>query len=105
MNQNEQRDHEKFYIEKGDPGFSPERNKSVIERTIKSYETFRKKKQKEYKDAVGERTDALATYLTSLKSGTPLEAYFGKREMARLRGERIVQNLKTSGLTELIEIS
>lgn len=105
MNQKQKRDYQLYYIEGGDPGFSPERNNEVVERTIKKYEKLRKKKQAKFQESVNERADALATYITSLKNGTPMERYFGKREMARLRGERVMKILKNNGAFELIEIN
>jgi hypothetical protein len=51
---------------------------------------------KEYRDQIAERSDAVATYLTSriAEGNTPIEKYFGKKMMSHLRGEKILQILK-----------
>lgn len=82
-----------LYVAKPDPGFSPDRNKAIIEGTIKKYEETRARKQREYKEQVAERSDAVVTYLKSNKVGTPIEKYFNRRELAHLRGQKIVQKL------------
>lgn len=82
-------------IAKPDQHFSPEWNAFVIEDTLKRHEAMVKQKQAEFHEALGERTDAAATYLKHLSSkGTQLERYFGKSELARLRGESIYNQLK-----------
>ncbi len=80
-----------------EPGFSPEKNKAVVERTIKKYEAMRKAKMKQWVSGVQERTDALATFFKSraFRLGTPAEKYFGKKWMAYLRGEKIKDEVFT----------
>jgi hypothetical protein len=93
-------DDKKFFVEKGDPGFSPERNKRVIEDTIKKYELQRAKKIKEFREGLAERSDALATWIGSLKgwkSGTPADRYFGRRMIAYLRGDALREKLMNGG--------
>jgi proline dehydrogenase len=94
----QQRDHALYFVEDGEEGFNPEYNKMVIERTIKKTQANRKKKQHDYVDALQERTDAVATYLKSrsAESNRPVESYFSKRELAYLRGEKIMQKVKGS---------
>ena len=90
----------KFWPDKPDPGFSPDRNKFVIESTIKKYEAMRAKKLKEFREGVAERAYAIASYLTSrygAHSSTPIQRYFGKRYLAELRGQNIINKLKTAG--------
>ena len=85
-------DHRRYFKEKGDPGFSPKRNKVVIEGTIKKYEANRKRKMQEFTNTLRERTSAVAQYLTSehgARSDKPVEKYFGKRILAQLRGDEI----------------
>lgn len=86
----------KFFVEKGDQGFNPDRNKFIIEETIRQHDKNMKKKDKEYVDKLRERTDAVVCYLKRLVNGSSLsvEKYFGKRELARLRGEQIVNRIK-----------
>ncbi len=96
IEEEQKRDHAVYFVEKGEEGFSPEYNKMVIEKTIQKTQANRKKKQKEYIESLRERSDAVATYLKSraADSNRPVEAYFSKRELAHLRGEKIVEKLQ-----------
>lgn len=89
-------DHRRYFIEDGEDGFSPERNTYIIEETIKKYEATRKRKQKDFIDALSERSHAVASYLKSqaVQSSKPIEKYLGKRTLAYLRGEEIVSKLR-----------
>lgn len=82
-----------------DPGFSPERNKRVIENSIKKYEKVRTAKIKAWREGVAERSDALAQYFSSPKfTSTPFGKYFGKKWMAYLRGEKILDEIYANRL-------
>jgi hypothetical protein len=96
IKEEQKRDHALYFIEEGEPGFNPDHNKAVIERTIRKTDALRKKKLKQYIDALGERSDAVATYLKSrtAEGNSPIERYFGKKLMSRLRGEKILEVLK-----------
>jgi hypothetical protein len=96
----------KFFVEKGDPGFSPEHNKRVIDKTIKNYELMRHNKLKAWKDKVGERSDVVATYLHSraAQSDVPIDKYISKKYMAYLQGKRIMQVIH-DGMAQLVEVS
>jgi hypothetical protein len=96
LTSSQKEDYERFYVAEGDPDFSPARNKAIIEGTIKKYEAYRRKKDKEYVDSIRERADAVATYLKHVdqKSDTPVEKYFSKSELAYLRGQQIVERLQ-----------
>lgn len=89
-------DYARFFNSDPD-GFSPERNKFIVEQTIKDYEAMRAKKAKAQDEAYAERADATVTYLKSLDRGQGGESnllkYFGKRELARLQGLEIKQKL------------
>jgi len=90
------KDNLKWYKADGDVDFSPARNKWVIDKTIRDNEKLAKRKKDDYEDKLRERTDAVATYLTSrsAESDVPVERYFGKRNMAHLRGQKIVGRLQ-----------
>lgn len=90
-------DHIRYFKEEGDLGFSPERNKKVVEDTIKKYELEREQAQKVYSDQLGERSHAVSSYLMHLQRGnksTSVEKYFSKAYLAHLRGKKIVENIK-----------
>ena len=93
-------DYNRFY-NSDTTGFNPDRNKAIVEETIKEYEALRAAKAKAYDEDYAERADAVVSYLKSLDKGgqaTPgaqhsLMRYFGKREIARLQGLEIRQKL------------
>lgn len=90
------KDYEKFYALEPEPNFSPERNKRVIDGSIKKYEAKRRQEIKRFREGVGERSEMVASYLKSsaVESNKPIDKYLGKTIMARLRGEQIVDKLK-----------
>ena len=86
-------DYQRFFI-KDPQGFSPERNKAIIEQSIKDYEAMRAQKIKERGDEYIERADAVVTYLKHLSQGhgngnANMMEYFGRKNLAYLRGEQI----------------
>jgi len=87
----------KFWPKEPEPGFSPERNRQVVDKSIEKYEAMRKKKMALFTENLKERTDALASYLaggSGLQRNRSLEQYFGKRYLAHLRGEDITDELR-----------
>jgi len=84
----------KFIVEKGEPGFSPERNKQVIENSIKKYDLAVAKKRREWREQTAERVDAIMSFLKAeVSSNNPLSHYFGRRWIAYLRGEKLLDNV------------
>jgi len=75
-----------------DPNFSAERNQRIIKETIEENERLRKRRQREFGSKVKEKSNAIARYMKDLvnsKTSSNVEKYFGKKELARLRGEEI----------------
>lgn len=94
LTDNEIRDQKIFFVDKPDANFNPKKNKAVVDNTIKKYELMRKRRFQEFNDELRERTDAVATYLKSLDNSTtgkPVDRYFGKRYLAHLRGQKIME--------------
>lgn len=90
-------DYQRFYVHDPDPNFSPERNKWIVEESIRRYEAFRKKKFKKVREGIAERSEAVASYLTSIhgaESKNSVERYFGKRTLAYLRGLEITDRIR-----------
>lgn len=89
-------DFARFYKKDGDPDFSPERNKKIVEDSIKEYEFKRAMIQKQFGEHLEERTDAVAYLLKAIDNGKDTNAlkYFGKKELARLRGEQIMGEMR-----------
>lgn len=86
-----------FIITKPDADFSPERNKAVIEETIKKTRERVRSGYTGWRDKMGERVHAVASYLIhSNRKDTPLEKYFTKQYLAYLRGDDIRNMLMTS---------
>ena len=83
----------KWFVESGEPGFSPERNKAIVEASIKKYEAQRAKKYAQFRENLMVRSDALATWAKDTRhgweSGKPADRYFGRRMMAYLRGDTV----------------
>lgn len=101
----ERSDYQKYYI-KNPKNFSPERNKAIIDQTIKEYEDMRSKRMKGFYDDLGERIDAAASYLMYLeRGGSSAEKYFGKKELARLRGEKIREIMIKGTLGNVIKLA
>lgn len=85
-----------------DPDFSPERNKAIIEETIRETERF----HKDYVLALGEawdkRKDILAHYAkyTIGKGGSQsIKDYIGKKAYEELIGEKILSKLSIAETT------
>ena len=93
ITENQKQDYALFYVEDGEEGFSPERNKAVIANSIKKYNAYKKKQVKKYHEELDERVHAVACFLRSkfLDSNNPniIERYFGKQYLAYLRGQKI----------------
>jgi hypothetical protein len=76
-----------------DPDFSPERNKAVIDSTIKKYHAMRRKKIKEYNAGIMERAEAAAYYLKAREMGgnnvSNIVEYFGKAQLRQLTAQKL----------------
>lgn len=96
LTENQLLDYKKWYKETPEVGFSPNRNKAVIEESIRKAEAMRLRKGKDYIEQIRERSDAVVSYLKRVSMGMEksVEAYFGRSELARLRGEKIVQEMQ-----------
>lgn len=81
----------------GDPGFDPEQNARVIAEVDAWNDEMDRKRDRDFKASLSERTSAIAQYLRNVSQGkgvsTPNE-YFGRRHLAYLRGEEVVRQLK-----------
>ena len=79
-----------------DPDFSVARNRKIIEDSIKKYDKERDRKMKVFTDKLGERVEAVSTYLTGtggVSKSRTVERYFGKTYLAHLRGEDLRNQL------------
>ena len=88
------------YGVKQDPFFSVEKNNQTIARTIAKCEKRRVDKMKLWDDTLRERSEAIASFLKHVDSGrnNNVDNYFGRTELARLRGEDILTQIKSSVL-------
>ncbi len=87
----------KYIVAKPDSNFSPERNQSIIDETIKETNEYFKKLNNVDDDNFKERVDVLSSYAGHLyqKSGTKsLKDYLGKKLHARIVGEKILNRVK-----------
>lgn len=90
-----------IYLEQmpeGDPDFDESRNKAVIAGVIRKTDKMYRQKRREFQEGLRENTQAATHYLKALEGGasTNAEKYFGRRELARLRGEEVLNKLKGS---------
>lgn len=106
MTENEKKDYQKFYVNKPE-GFSPEYNKYIIDKTIRENDKRRADEKKLLDEALRERTSAITDYLVHLGSGksTPVEKYFGEKELTRLHGEDVLKKIRSKyrGVETLIK--
>lgn len=93
---NQKLDFHKWYLDKPEEGFSPERNKAVIEQSIAKSQLLREIRNKDYIEQVRERADAVVSYLKRVAMGMEkdVDQYFGRQELARLRGQQISQEIQ-----------
>lgn len=96
LSKNQINDFKVWFKPGGDPGFSVEKNKQVIEDSIKEYELKRTNIQKKFGEDMMERSESVAYLLKAIDRGrdTNAQKYFGKSELARLRGEQIVGEMR-----------
>ena|SRR3990167_6852692 len=91
----------KFVPKDPEPGFDPARNRKVIDNSIKKYDRKIAQMKKEYSNQVEERVDAASYFLKKLiqhksYASDPRKAaeyYFGRKELARLRGDEIKEQI------------
>jgi uncharacterized protein YbcC (UPF0753/DUF2309 family) len=96
LSKNQERDFKKYFKHEGDPNFNPDRNKKVVEDTIRKAEKLRQQKHKEYVESIRERSEAVTSYLLSehgARSNKSIEKYLGKQNLTYLRGEKIVETI------------
>lgn len=100
------KDNKEYFNRHPDADFSPAKNKKVIADTIANYEANRAKRKKNFAEKLEERSDAVASYFQHLNQGkgTPLEKYFGRKELARLQGKKIYEKL-TNGRIQFEEVN
>lgn len=98
-------DFKKWYVDRPDSMFSPERNKKIIAETIEKSKKMAERKRRDWIEQLRERTDAVATYLKAVDRGKEpnVPRYFGRRMLAHLRGQRIVEEI-VGRTRRLIEI-
>ena len=82
-----------------DPDFDPVKNQKVIDDVIRKNEQNFKRKEKERKKALSERTSAIASFVKHAQNKdskiTP-DDYFGRKYLAELRGKQIIDILKNA---------
>jgi hypothetical protein len=86
----------KWVMDKPDPNFSPKRNQEVIDKSIKKYDEMREAKMKLFREGVGERSEAVVSFLKHVNDGKNniINNYFTPKMLAHLRGEEIIDSIK-----------
>ena len=83
----------------GDDNFSVEHNARVIAGVDAWNDEQDRRREREHKSNLSERTGAVAQYLKNVSQGkgvTTVEQYFGRRHLAYLRGEEVVKQLRAN---------
>lgn len=93
----QKQDLRKYFVEKGQPGFSPERNKWAVDEVIRKTDQMKAIRTKLYREKIRERADAVATFIRSkwVNSPNSVDKYFGKKWLAHLAGMKIRDRLMT----------
>lgn len=93
----------KFVKVDPDPNFSPQRNRRIIDEVIRETDVLARKKQREFAEGLGERTSAIAQFISAVNLGGREEAaekYFGKKFLNHLKGmQKKAENQSKDGLT------
>ena len=79
----------------GDPNFDPEKNRQIIENTIKETDKTRRQKDREYEENIRERAWAANKYLKHLDKGGEGDAvkFFGNNYSMYLKGRELLERL------------
>lgn len=96
MTNNQKRVVDKYLLDTPEEGFSPERNKAIVEESIRKYEALRAKKWKQAMEANRERAEASVSFLSHAdrtKNGR-LDKYFDKKTISYLRGDEIFSDIR-----------
>jgi len=86
-----------------DPNFNPAHNRKVMDEVIRETDLLARKKQREFQEGVGERSAALAQFISAVNLGGKHEAaekYFGKKFLKHLTGDdKTAEKQSKDGLT------
>lgn len=85
----------KYFKEKPETGFSPEKNAATMARSIEKAKQAYIARRKKYDEELRIRTDAVTSYLKHLDQHgeTPVEKYFGRKTLAELQGRHIQKTI------------
>lgn len=101
----QQIDQQLFLKNGGDPDFNPEKNKAVFEYVKRKAWENHQKRKKQYDEKLRERMNAAASYILYLErggnGGNKAEKYFGKRELARLRGVEFLNEMRNVSIVQV----
>jgi hypothetical protein len=89
----------RYFIEKPNKNFSPQRNKAIIQETIQETDKYFRGIGKVIDDNLGERIDLISTYATKRLGGGMTKSfadYVGKETISRLIGEKILEKIKVA---------
>ena len=80
----------------GDPDFSLEHNKRVVDETLANNERIYREKHREWEEGMKERAWATSKFIENAKNGGDqnVEKYFGKNYLTRLKGQYLAEKYK-----------
>ena len=90
-------ENKQFFLEVPEPGFSPARNKYIVENSIRKHKARKKKIEKEFMEGMGLRADAITSFFAYVndKGGSKsFEEYVGKNTLLEMQGQRWLEKKK-----------
>ena len=86
----------KYVPKDPEKGFDAMRNAQIINEVIEDTDKMVVQRQREFEGHLKERTEAVANFLKNIERGGEdnINKYFGKKEIARLRGEEILRRIQ-----------
>ena len=82
-----------------DPDFDPVKNQKIIDNVIRKNQLNFKRKERERKKLLSERTSAIASFVKYAErkdAKISPQDYFGRKYLAQLRGQKIIDILKNA---------
>ena len=100
--QGQKNDHDRFFIPQGDPGFSPERNQSIVDEVIRDTEKRQREKAEKYTEGLRERIHAIASFLKNTRRSPDIAKYLGEHNLKHLQSRKFDQIVQKDGSYRLI---
>lgn len=87
----------KYFVEKPDPSFSPERNQKIFDETVRSATEYHNKIGRKISETLGIRTDIMAyygDYVFNRGGSKTIDQYLGRNLVREMIGEKILEKVR-----------